>query len=98
MLNEILPELKTSKPNDLKSTQVPTLKTLIRIDNELTPGFLNFQELFDMPGSDDFRKLGAIENSISPEDPTNIQVKIKKYITKFTSLLLELLASPRGLH
>ncbi|RYE27852.1 MAG: AMP-binding protein, partial [Sphingobacteriales bacterium] len=73
ILNEILPELKTSRPNELSSKNVPGLKLLVRIDDEQTPGFLNFKELFDMPGADDFRKLGQIENSLSPEDAANIQ-------------------------
>lgn len=73
ILNEILPELKTSRPNELSSKDVPGLKLLVRLDDEQTNGFLNFKELFDMPGADDFRKLGQIENSMSPEDAANIQ-------------------------
>jgi len=73
ILNEILPELKTSRPNELSSNGVPSLKLLVRLDDVQTPGFLNFKELFDMPGADDLRALGAIENSLSPEDPANIQ-------------------------
>ncbi len=73
ILNEILPELKTSKPNQLSSQGVPSLKLLVRLDDEQTLGFLNFKELFDMPGSDDYQKLGMIQNSIGPEDAINIQ-------------------------
>lgn len=75
MLNEIVPELKSSKFSyDLKSAQVPSLKVLIRIDDEQTPGFYNFNELFDMASGDDFQHLGEIEGNTSPEGAANIQV------------------------
>jgi len=73
ILNEILPELQTSKPNELSSGSVPGLKLLIRIDDEKTPGFMNLKDLLENPGSDAFKKLSQMENLISPEDATNIQ-------------------------
>lgn len=73
ILNEVVPEAKSSRPGHISSKDLPELKTLIRIDDEKTPGFFNFQRLFDMPSSKDFAALEQIENSISPEDSVNIQ-------------------------
>jgi len=73
ILREVVPELQDARSTEINSSSVPSLKVAIRIDNEFTPGFLNFQELYDIPGSDAFQVLGQIENLISPEDAANIQ-------------------------
>jgi fatty-acyl-CoA synthase len=45
-INNLVPELKTSTIGNLKSARLPDLKHVIRIDNEQTPGMMNFANLF----------------------------------------------------
>ena len=44
----------------------------MKIDDEKSPGFLNFNDLFDIVGSKDVENLREITRKISPDEPTNI--------------------------
>lgn len=72
-LNDLAPEIKTSKFGSLKSKRLPTLKYLVRIDDEPTPGMINYKDVITMGGSKDFSNLHRIMNITSPDDATNIQ-------------------------
>lgn len=50
------PEIEHSTPGQLESKRLPHLKHLIRIDDEKTPGYYNFKELYDM--YDSYHLLG----------------------------------------
>lgn len=75
MLKEIVPELNTSHPGDLHSKTVPSLKVAIRLGEQKTNGFFNFDDLLNMPGSDDIQKLHQARRKVSPDDPTSIVVR-----------------------
>ncbi|KAL4437696.1 hypothetical protein ABPG74_012371 [Tetrahymena malaccensis] len=72
-INDLAPELKTSKFGSLKSQRLPQLKYLIRIDDEATPGMINYKDVVVMGGSKDYKTLDRIMNIASPDDATNIQ-------------------------
>ena len=74
ILQEIAPEVPHSDGRHLRSNNLPSLKVLIRLGKERTPGYLNFDDLYTHHGEDDVKKLGRIEDNASPEDPINIQV------------------------
>ena len=73
ILGEIAPEIQNSKPGELKSAKLPHLKTLIRIDDEKTPGYYNFNEVLDFHDSKNLMELNKVKNHIDPDDATNIQ-------------------------
>ena len=45
MLQELAPELNDCEPGQLKSAKLPHLTTIIRMDEEQTPGMFNFGEV-----------------------------------------------------
>jgi len=71
-MNNIVPELKTATIGSLKSAKLPDLKYVVRIDDELTPGMLNFKNLLQIATEKDFSKLHSIMRSTEPDDATNI--------------------------
>lgn len=75
MLNEIAPELNTAHPGELHAKELPHLKVAIRIGEEKTKGFFNFNDVLKMPGSHDIKNLIKVRHNVNPDDPTNIQVR-----------------------
>ena len=73
ILGEIAPEIKASHPGNLKSARLPHLKTLIKFDDEKTPGYYNFSEYLEFHDSSHLMELNKIKSHINPDDPTNIQ-------------------------
>lgn len=74
ILQELAPEIPKSNGRNLISKNLPHLKVLIRLGKEHTPGFLNFDDLYENHTQDDIKKLQNVENNADPEDPINIQV------------------------
>ncbi|EAS05910.2 acyl-CoA synthetase (AMP-forming)/AMP-acid ligase II (macronuclear) [Tetrahymena thermophila SB210] len=73
MINNLAPELKTSQFGKLKSIRLPSLQFVIRIDDEPTPGMLNFQQLMKLGTSKDISLLHRRMKATTPDDATNIQ-------------------------
>lgn len=73
ILEEIAPEIKTSRSGSLNSIRLPHLKTLIKIDDEKTIGYYNFNEIMEFHESSHLMELNKIKGHIDPDDPTNIQ-------------------------
>ncbi len=64
---------------NLYSNEVPSLKRVIRLGNEHTPGMRNFDELIDSVEKDELgnnyysKELVAIGKTLQFDDPINIQ-------------------------
>ena len=55
------------------NTELPHLKSLIKLDDVKSPGYFNFSELYDYHDSSHFLELEKRLNEIDPDDPINIQ-------------------------
>jgi fatty-acyl-CoA synthase len=73
MLNGLLPELSDSAPGQLAAAAVPTLRTVIRLGDETSPGMLNFAAVPAAADAAARRRLAEIETALDPHDPINIQ-------------------------
>jgi fatty-acyl-CoA synthase len=73
MLNDLLPELATSSPGALGAARVPSLRTVIRLGEEKTPGMLNFAEVAPRGGEAERTRLAGLAASLQFDDPINIQ-------------------------
>jgi len=74
MLQEIAPEIQTSKPGEIHSPELPHLKYVVKMDNKGGPGYLTIDEIFEAGElSLNIMKLDLKESLIRPEDVTNIQ-------------------------
>lgn len=73
MLNELAPELASSEPGQLNAVKFPTLKTVIRMGDDKTPGMFNFQDIMELAGPEQLASLDEITQSLDKDDPINIQ-------------------------
>lgn len=73
MLQELAPELETSKPGELLSKRLPHLKTVIRMGEAASPGMFNFSNVCEMGGETECRKLEDLSKTLDPSDDINIQ-------------------------
>ncbi len=73
MLNELAPELASSKSGELKSEKLPHLTTVIRMGSEISPGMYNFDDVCDMGGDKEQGRLDALKTELRPDDAINIQ-------------------------
>ena len=72
MLHEIVPELASSKPGQLRSARAPCLRTVIQIGGE-GPGTIPFADVGISGGPDEFARLTALADTLQFDDPINIQ-------------------------
>ena len=73
MIHALCPGVSDSKPGELRCERVPSLRWVIRLGNESSPGFLNFD---DVPGyaSDKHRaRLESASAALQFDDAINIQ-------------------------
>ena len=73
MLGELLPELEGSPVGALKSARLPTLQWMIRLGQEKSPSFLNFEDIPAMAQDKDRLRLAEIADLLQFDDPINIQ-------------------------
>ncbi len=73
MLVDLAPELATARPGALRATRLPHLTTLIVIDADLHPGTFRFDDIPKLATPECRLALAAIESSLQPDDPVNIQ-------------------------
>nr|WP_315592903.1 AMP-binding protein [uncultured Cupriavidus sp.] len=69
MLQALAPELATAPPGQLCAVRLPALRSVVRMEDEATPGMLNFSDLL-IPQKE---ALDAITGQLGPHDPINIQ-------------------------
>ncbi len=73
MLRALIPELDSSAPGNLASAHFPALRTLIRIGEDASPGFLGFEDVAGMARPEDRERLAALAGTLQFDDAVNIQ-------------------------
>ena len=73
MINALAPELATAMPGMLQASRVPTLRSVIRLGAETTPGMLNFDALLQPPPADALLKAAEVAATLQFDAPVNIQ-------------------------
>ncbi len=73
MLQTLAPELATAEPGKLEAAALPTLRLVIRMGEETTPGMANFGDVLASGGLDEHERLDAISQELDPDEAINIQ-------------------------
>ena len=73
MLNELAPELASSKPGSLNSQKLPHLSIVIRMGEQSSPGMYNFGSVGEMGTKTEVEALSDLAKSLRPDDSINIQ-------------------------
>ncbi|MFN8446163.1 MAG: AMP-binding protein [Caldilineaceae bacterium] len=73
MLYELVPELKTSKPGDLHTAQLPDLRLVVRLGDDKSPGMFNWNVLLQMGDSVSAEELEERQHQQEFDAPINIQ-------------------------
>ncbi len=73
MIQELAPELISSKPGSLNSSLLPHLKAVICMGDETVPGMLKFSDVVDSGRNIETQELDRISERLDPDDPINIQ-------------------------
>ncbi|MDY3330731.1 MAG: AMP-binding protein [Pelistega sp.] len=73
MVYDVVPELKTSPIGELQAENAPTLRYVIKLDEEKTDGMLNYSALLQEPTTDELANLTRIGETLQFDDPINIQ-------------------------
>lgn len=71
---KVAPELLSSNPGKLKSSNVPSLSAvIIDSDDRTLPGTISFKDLFKIAPNNEVSKIASIQNTISPDSGVNLQ-------------------------
>jgi fatty-acyl-CoA synthase len=73
MARELCPELARQRPGELDCARVPSLRWVIRLGSESTPGMLALAEVAAAATPESRRRLGALTLELQFDDPVNIQ-------------------------
>ncbi|UVC06655.1 AMP-binding protein [Rhizobium sp. TH2] len=73
MLNELAVELVHSTSGGLEAHNLPSLRWIIRLGTEKTPGMLNFDDLLTPPSKGELETLQSLGDTLDANDPINIQ-------------------------
>ncbi len=73
MLKELAPELASANPYALNLEQLPHMRLMIRMGDEVTAGMLNFSQVCDLNSGDAQQRLHALKTQLQPDDAINIQ-------------------------
>lgn len=73
IINDLAPELKTSKPGELHAKALPELRWVIRLGTEKTPGMLNFDEVSQRATNSQHERLKELAQTLQFDDAINIQ-------------------------
>ncbi|HLO11845.1 MAG TPA: AMP-binding protein [Pseudoneobacillus sp.] len=72
-LYDIIPELRSSLPGQLKSSKLPFLKNVIVLGDDTYPGTFNWNDILDMAEKVDDDKLEQRMATLQPDDVINMQ-------------------------
>ena len=74
VVKSLAPELDNAKnPLDLPSLKtIPSLKTVVLLDDTKIHGFLNMKDLYSLYSAEDSIRMFKREKKINFEEPTNI--------------------------
>jgi fatty-acyl-CoA synthase len=73
MLREIAPEIDSAAPGRLKAARLPDLRTVIRLDEEASPGMLRYGDVAAGGGAADRQRLADLSDELQFDEPINIQ-------------------------
>lgn len=73
MIETLAPELSKAIPGKLKAQKLPTLKIVIRMGDDNSPGMFNFADVLSMAGRDEHDSLDRISEGLKPGEAINIQ-------------------------
>ncbi|ESZ49871.1 AMP-binding protein [Mesorhizobium sp. RSR565B] len=73
MIEKLAPELANATPGKLKAQKLPTLKIVIRMGDDNSPGMFNFADVLSMAGRDEHDSLDRISEGLKPGEAINIQ-------------------------
>ncbi len=73
MLYKLAPALKTCPAGRLRSHKLPALEVVIRMGDAKSPGMLNFGDVADMGGDEEYARLVELRSELRPDDAINIQ-------------------------
>ncbi|NIM27512.1 MAG: AMP-binding protein [Gammaproteobacteria bacterium] len=73
MIRELCPGVADSEPGQLRCERLPTLRWLIRLGDETSPGFLNFDQVAERADNAHREALESTSARLQFDDPINIQ-------------------------
>lgn len=73
MLTGVCPELASATPGNIKSENLPMLKSVVMMGNEKFPGAFSFNDVMDMGKEDHFTYIEKMKGVLQFDDPINIQ-------------------------
>ena len=73
MIRDIAPELEKCTPGRLAAVKVPSLNHVVIMSDDPGPGAWSFDEIMSLGGPAQQLRLDPITQSLSPDDPINIQ-------------------------
>jgi fatty-acyl-CoA synthase len=73
ILQDVAPEITGCAAGGLESSTLPSLKLVIRLGQEKTPGMLNFDDFLVEASGAELAELAALEEKLQFDDPVNIQ-------------------------
>ncbi|XP_018564379.1 acyl-CoA synthetase family member 2, mitochondrial isoform X2 [Anoplophora glabripennis] len=74
VLTHACPELPCSEPGKLKSSQLPTLQSVVTICDETLRGTYNYEEVLELATEDSINFIKKNQDQIKIDDPVNIQL------------------------
>ncbi|MFT7594917.1 MAG: fatty-acyl-CoA synthase [Paracoccaceae bacterium] len=73
MMQDLVPELASATPGQLKSSLLPALQTVITIADTAPPGCFRFDDISALADVKDRQQLIDLQEELQPDDPINIQ-------------------------
>ncbi len=73
MLNQVCPELVSSEPGQLKSSDFPHLRWVVALEDEAPAGGITWQQMLERGEATSDEQLAAVADSLDPAQPINIQ-------------------------
>ncbi len=73
MINELAPEIATSKAGDLKSKRLPDLRVVAQIGGQPGPGWMNFNDIAAQATSAHAAQVEEVAKTLDRNDAINIQ-------------------------
>ncbi len=73
IINELCPELKNSKPGEMKCERLPYLKNVIYLDDDTPEGMFHWNDVIEMGKQVPDEELDKIQRSIKKDDVVNMQ-------------------------
>jgi len=73
IINEMCPEIRDSKPGEIKSEAFPFLKNIVYAGDKNIPGMFYWEDLFDMADSVSDEQLQQVKDSLNEHEVINMQ-------------------------